>query len=854
MTSLKGDLRSIMGTPFGGVGHAVLIFSRVTRAAFNSDSVVLQLHDRIEIPEDANGKFPVDGLDPGPIRVELEGGTVHNHGWNIDLPDEGTWSLADLVDAQVDWSPAVIGRAEAAAREARDHADRAEAGADRVGTAEQVGVWASEASSSASAAASARSAAQTARNASQSARDAAEGHADRAATSESNAKTSETNAKQSETNAGDYAAVATTAATEAVDAMDSVSDIIGANYATHEYVDASAWARGVVGTSVTSIDELDFGSWGIASTTVANNLNLPFTQGTLQISRISRGKTVVGVANVAGVQQLGMWMTSISGGVVAPWKRIDIDADGDGAPGLKTVGVALTAGSALDGTPGRCRVLAQVKAPVTRWRVHIESLRQVSTSTANFTLGAVSVGKHSGNGNITSTTSLKSGNTSISGSSEWVSRWVTNDLSEETLIDFTVSGTGLYSYQAAAYRLNGSTWEPAKNVPVSVWIEVETYAETPVVAMIGDSTGAGQGADRPVHESALHVAGRKHGFIPMNMSYPGSTMQSMTNPEHHIYKRWGHLAKPDSVIVQAGSNDIHGGTSTAELQTRFNNLAELALTISPVVFGATVKARYPNSGDFAPALTAHNAYVKTQPAGTRDYLDFYQVVSPSGTVAAADAADAAHLSTLGHAKLSGAFDSVRVSRPPAVSAADVAVKADKSYVDQRVPIDSFTGTGSPEGKVAASVGSIYTDTAATNGAIRWVKTSGTGNTGWVVEYGDTGWRLLANWKESQSGEIYIRRVTNTCFIRVSKYTDPGNYAAHMATIPAGFRPVSEFYGLIANSSATSTNSVIGSYTLNTLSWTRDINGGYGRPETPQSGEIIYSTTNSWPTSLPGTPA
>ena len=240
MTSLKGDLRSIMGTPFGGVGHAVLIFSRVTRAAFNSDSVVLQLHDRIEMPEEADGKFRVDGLDPGPIRIELEGGTVHNHGWNIDLPDEGVWSLTDLVDAQVDWSPAVIGRAEAAARESRDHADRAEAGADRVGTAEQVGVWASEASSSASDASSARYGALTARNAAQSASEEAEGYASSAATSESNAKTSETNAKQSEDNAGDYAAVATTAATEAVDAMERATDLAGGDFATHEYVDSAA--------------------------------------------------------------------------------------------------------------------------------------------------------------------------------------------------------------------------------------------------------------------------------------------------------------------------------------------------------------------------------------------------------------------------------------------------------------------------------------------------------------------------------------------------------------------------------------------------------------------------------------
>ena len=74
--------------------------------------------------------------------------------------------------------------------------------------------------------------------ASQSARDAAEVHANRAATSESNAKTSETNAKQSETNAGDYAAVSTTAATEAVAAMERATDLAGGDFATHEYVDS----------------------------------------------------------------------------------------------------------------------------------------------------------------------------------------------------------------------------------------------------------------------------------------------------------------------------------------------------------------------------------------------------------------------------------------------------------------------------------------------------------------------------------------------------------------------------------------------------------------------------------------
>lgn len=344
--------------------------------------------------------------------------------------------------------------------------------------------------------------------------------------------------------------------------------------------------------------------------------------------------------------------------------------DGDSVAGLKTAAVTLTAGSLLDGAAGRYRVLAHVTAPVTRWRVHFESRRQVFSTTSNFTLGAVSVGRHTGNGAITGITSLKTGSTNVSGSSEWVSRWITHDLSQETLIDFTASGSNLFSYQAGSYQLNGTVWQVSKNVPLAVWIEVETYAETPVVAMIGDSTGAGQGADRAVHESALHIASRKHGFIPMNYSYPGSSMASMNNPDHHIYKRWAGLAKPDSVIIQSGSNDIHAGTSTSELKTRFEGIASLAHGISPVVIGSTVKSRYPTSGDHVTSLTAHNSYIKTQPAGIRDYLDFYQAVSPSGTVASADAADAAHLSTSGHQKLATAFDAVAVSRPAAIDTRD----------------------------------------------------------------------------------------------------------------------------------------------------------------------------------------
>ena len=46
--------------------------------------------------------------------------------------------------------------------------------------------------------------------------------------------------------------------------------------------------------------------------------------------------------------------------------------------------------------------------------------------------------------------------------------------------------------------------------------------------------------------------------------------------------------------------------------------------------------------------------------------------------------------------------------------------------------DVITGSGFPEGVVTAPIGQRYIDTAATAGAIEWIKASGAGNTGWKL--------------------------------------------------------------------------------------------------------------------------
>ena len=67
------------------------------------------------------------------------------------------------------------------------------------------------------------------------------------------------------------------------------------------------------------------------------------------------------------------------------------------------------------------------------------------------------------------------------------------------------------------------------------------------------------------------------------------------------------------------------------------------------------------------------------------------------------------------------------------------------------------GIGMPNGKVVAPVGTTYVDTAVTNGALKWIKRSGTNNQGWEVLTGDTGWRTLNIKSKLGNSFLKVRR-------------------------------------------------------------------------------------------------
>lgn len=129
------------------------------------------------------------------------------------------------------------------------------------------------------------------------------------------------------------------------------------------------------------------------------------------------------------------------------------------------------------------------------------------------------------------------------------------------------------------------------------------------------------------------------------------------------------------------------------------------------------------------------------------------------------------------------------------------------------------GTGFPNGKVTAPVGTTYVDTAVTNGALKWIKRTGTDNQGWEVLTGDTGWRNLTIGSKLGGSFLKVRRKNDTVIYQfgglswgwfgVVRRDGPGYqvqgsdrerncYILGLQGIPQGFRSESSLIGGIYN--------------------------------------------------------
>ena len=184
------------------------------------------------------------------------------------------------------------------------------------------------------------------------------------------------------------------------------------------------------------------------------------------------------------------------------------------------------------------------------------------------------------------------------------------------------------------------------------------------------------------------------------------------------------------------------------------------------------------------------------------------------------------------------------------------------------------GTGIPNGRVTAPIGTTYVDTAVTNGALKWIKESGDGDRGWKILIGDTGWRTLNSVSKLGNSFVKVRRVNNQITYQFgglewgwfgivrrggggyfSQPTDTARncYILNHNKIPEGFRTPNSLIGAIYNDRGVPYGTwYIGNPTdanhlrfqfLNPVPTDQDIGD-------IRVSSISYYTDDEWPSTLP----
>lgn len=184
------------------------------------------------------------------------------------------------------------------------------------------------------------------------------------------------------------------------------------------------------------------------------------------------------------------------------------------------------------------------------------------------------------------------------------------------------------------------------------------------------------------------------------------------------------------------------------------------------------------------------------------------------------------------------------------------------------------GTGMPNGKVTAPVGTTYVDTDVTNGALKWIKRRGTDNQGWEVLTGDTGWRTLNIQSKLGNSFLKVRRKNDTVMYQFGGlqwgwfgivrrggpgYSSQGSdrerncFILMAQKIPMGFRSEFSLIGTVYNDKGKR----YGTWYLAGPADGNHLRFQFDEPVPTDSdigdirvSSISYLTSEAWPTTLP----
>lgn len=208
--------------------------------------------------------------------------------------------------------------------------------------------------------------------------------------------------------------------------------------------------------------------------------------------------------------------------------------------------------------------------------------------------------------------------------------------------------------QAPRYIVGGGTINGVRRVtmPFEMWLEIEVPKSVPAIGLIGDSNSVGVNSTIPIHDAWMSIYCRDNGYFPVLYGSSGEGMKETQDPKHYKWNRWNHLDKPDMVVHANGANDIpstEGGITTQELIDRLKG--ELAMAdqkVAKIHYVCVIKSK--PSGANNTQRVEYNNYVKKREGLNREWQDIASPVTANdsgGLLPEYISSDNLHMNTAG---------------------------------------------------------------------------------------------------------------------------------------------------------------------------------------------------------------
>lgn len=360
------------------------------------------------------------------------------------------------------------------------------------------------------------------------------------------------------------------------------------------------------------------------------------------------------------------------------------------ASGFKAPRCPITLGHNTSGsapvTNGAVRLPIKWGAKPTRIRpiiADVDIRAGIRSTTADIVITGVWVAAYDeSTGAVSNLTQISAGGT-IPAGGDWVGAWAPFPAaitSDAWCLIYGYTGTPACQNRGFAHQHTdpaqaGTTstgWTTTMNAPFAVSLDVEVPNGTPVVMYVGDSLLCGQGATKGTFEGIANVHARSIKAIPVLACSAGDTVQGMTTFTAYKWTRFAGMASPDAVLLEAGVNDIGGGSTAAALQGYTATLVTwLAQKYGPVHLSTITPSEGATASQKA-ERAAYNTWIRSAPLGVRDVHDvaltMQQPGDPDLLVDAYDAGDGLHFTTAGHAAYAAAISRPLTTPPVAYQA------------------------------------------------------------------------------------------------------------------------------------------------------------------------------------------